>query len=170
MSIFHSHASVRGFSLIEVLVYIAVTVFVSTAGVLTYLSLNTVLLRQETERSVNHAAVVALEKISRDLRSASSVNTSQSTLGTSPSTLTLNVGTSTTGFSIVGGVLVYTRGGVEVGPLTGTAVTIENFTVDRYLGTSTELVRVALTLSAENKAASTTRTYYTSAVLRGSYE
>jgi type II secretory pathway pseudopilin PulG len=160
----------RGFSLIEVLVYIAVTVFISTAGVLTYLSLNTVLLRQETERSVNHAALVALEKISRDIRGATTVDTAQSSLGTSPSTLVLDAGTSTTGFAVSGGVLVYTRNGVEVGPLTGTDVTIEDFTVNRYTGTSTELVRVSLTLSAENKAASTTRTYYTSAVLRGSYE
>lgn len=160
----------RGFSLVEMLVYLAVTVFVSTAGVLTYLSLNTVFLRYETERSVNHSAQVALERISHELRGANTVNTSLSTLGTSSSTLALTQGATSTQFSLNGDSLMYTQNGVQRGALTSEDVSVVGFVAHHYVGTTTELVRVSLTLHAANNAASTTRTYYTSAVLRGSYE
>jgi Tfp pilus assembly protein PilW len=160
----------RAFSLVEVLIYVAVTVLVSLAGVLTYLSLDSALLRHATERSVNHAAQVALERISRELHSASTVDTLSSVLGVSPSVLVLDAGATTTMFSVTGSTLMLTQNGVVLGPLTSDSVIVEDFTVNRYVGTSTELVRVGITLSAETKAASTTRTYYTSAVLRGSYE
>ncbi len=162
--------SLMGFSLVEMLVYIAVMVSVSLAGVLTYLSLNSGLVRNATERSVNHAAQVALERITRDIRGAVTVNTGLSTLGTTPGVLTLTNNATTTTYSISGGALSLTVNGVSLGALTGSGVTINDFVVNRYVGTSTELVRVKLTLSAVTKAASTTRTYYTSAVLRGSYE
>lgn len=160
----------RAFSLVEVLIYVAVTTMISLAGVLTYLSLDSALVRHATERGVNHAAQVALERISRELHSASTVDSLSSVLGVSPSVLVLDAGATTTIFSVTGSTLMLTQNGVVLGPLTGNDVIVQDFTVHRYVGTSTEMVRVSLTLSAETKAASTTRTYYTSAVLRGSYE
>lgn len=161
---------VRGFSLIEVLIYLAVTVFISLAGVLTYLSLDTVLVRNATERAVNHAAMVALERIGYEVRQAVAVNSLQSAFGTTTSELTVVRGATSTNFAVVGDALVLSVNGVSMGPLTGDAVVVESFVVNRFVGTTTELIRVALTLHGNSKAASTTRTYYTSAVLRGSYE
>jgi type II secretory pathway pseudopilin PulG len=160
----------RGFSLIEMLVYLAVTVLVSLAGVLTYLSLDDVMVRNETERAVNHSAIVALERIGYEIRQATGVNVVQSTFGVSPSELTLSRGATTTNFEVVGNALMLTVNGVTLGTLTGEDVIVEDFVVHRYVGTTTELVRVALTMSGNSKAATTTRTYYTSAVIRGSYE
>ena len=160
----------RGFSLIEVLIYLAVTTLVSLAGVLTYLSLNTVLVRNATERAVNHSAQVALERIGHEMKSASGVNTAQSTFNTSPGELTLTYGTTTANFEVVGNTLMLTMNGVQIGKLTGDSVVVRDFTVHRFIGTTTELIRVGLTLSGNTKFASTTRTYYTSAVLRGTYE
>lgn len=159
-----------GFSLIEVLVYLAVTVLISFASVQTYLSLDIVLVRNATERAVNHSAMVALERIGRDIKSADSVNTGASTFGTSPGELTVVSGATTTNFSVVGSALILTLNGTVVGPLTSSGVVVQNFTVNRYVGTTTDLIRIGLTLSGNSKAASTTRTYYTSAVLRGTYD
>jgi hypothetical protein len=50
------------------------------------------------------------------------------------------------------------------------SLTIENLNFTHYIGDSTDLVRVELTLSAESKASSSTRMYSISSVLRGSYE
>lgn len=159
-----------GYSLIEMLIYLAVTILISLAGVETYLSLNTILVRNATERAVNHSAMVALERIGSELRNGLSINTGQSTFGTSPGALTIVYGTTTSNFTISGGRLIFTQNGTAVGPLTSSDVTVESFIVNRYVGTTTELVRVSLTLSGHSKAASTTRTYYTSAVLRGTYD
>jgi Tfp pilus assembly protein PilE len=164
------NSTAKGFSLVEVLIYLAVTVLISLAAVQTYLSLDIVLVRNATERAVNHSAMVALERLGHEIRSAVSVNTTQSTFGTSPGELTLLYGTTTANFAVVGTALVLTVNGTEVGPLTSDSVIVENFTVNRYVGTTTDLIRVGLTLSGNSKAASTTRTYYTSAVMRGTYD
>jgi type II secretory pathway pseudopilin PulG len=160
----------RGFSLVEVLVYLAVTVLVSLAGVETYLSLDTVLVRNATERAVNHSAMVALERIGSEIKSGIGLNTAQSTFGSSPGELTVVYGTTTSNFSVNAGQLIFTQNGTVIGPLTSESVIVESFVVDRYVGTTTEIVRISLTLSGNSKAASTTRTYYTSGVLRGTYD
>ncbi len=163
----------RGFSLIEILIYLAITVMVSLAGVTTFLSLDTVLLRNQTERVLTRAATVSLDRLLHDIREADAVNTGLSTLDVSNGVLALTNTPTTTTFAISGGNLVVSVNGVELGPLTGDDVVVQDVVFSRYVSggaTSTELVRVALTLSASSKAASSTKTFYTSAVLRGSYE
>lgn len=160
----------KGFTLVEMLVYMAVLVLIAGALVTTFLSLNTVLLRNATERTLTHAATVSLERMVRDMRSADTVNTGLSTLGTSPGTLALTDGATTTRFYISSGRLVVSVNGVELGPLTPEEVTVEDLIFQRYVGATTEMVRASLTLSVSSKAASSTRTYYGSGVLRGSYE
>lgn len=160
----------RGFSLIETLVYLAVMVLAAGAVVTTYLSLDTVLVRNKTDRELTHAATVSMERMVRSIQSADSVNTGLSTLGTSPGVLTLEHGTTTTRFFMSGSELKISENGVDKGALTSNAVEVESLTFTRYTNSATELVRVALTLSASSKAASSTRTFYTSAVLRNSYE
>lgn len=160
----------RGFTLIEMLVYIAVMLLVTTAGIMTYLSLDMVLLRNATERRLTNAADVAIERMVRDIRAAESVNGGLSTLGTSPGVLVLVDGSTTTTFSLSGGKVMVNVNGTDIGPLTGEGVTVDALTFTDYVGTDTELVRVALQLTASSSAASSTRTFYTSAVLRGSYE
>ena len=160
----------KGFTLIEVLVYIAVLVIVAGALISTFLSFDTVLIRNKTERVLTQEARMSLELISQSIRDASAVDTGLSTFDASPGVLALTAGATTTRFYVSGGTLMYAVNGVDVGPLTSKAITIQNITFNRQVGSSTELVRVALTLSAHSKTASSTRTFNTSAVLRGSYE
>lgn len=160
----------KGFSLIEVLVYIAVTVLIAGACVTTYLSLDATLIRNRTERILAHSASVSLERMVRNIRGAESINNAGSTFGTSPGALELVSGTTTTKFSISGDNLVVAVNGGTPGPLTSEEVIVRDLVFTRFTGAVTDMIRVQLTLSANTKAASTTRTFYTSAVLRGTYE
>lgn len=160
----------RGFSLVEVLVYLAVTVLITVAGVSTYLSLDTVLLRNVTERALTHEASASLERIVRTIRDADQVNVVLSSFDVSMGSLTLDTISTTTSFSVSGGHLTVSENGVLLGQLTSDTVTVDDLVFTRYTNAETELVRVALTLSVSNKAASSTRTFYTSAVPRGAYE
>lgn len=160
----------KGFSLVEVLVYLAVTVLVAGALITTFLSLDTVLLRNKTERELTESARASLERIVRDMRLANGVNTSQSTFGVAGGALALTDGATTTRFFVESNTLKMSINGTTIGPVTSKAVTVQSFVVQRYVGVESEMVRVALTLSATSKAASSTRTYYTSAVLRATYE
>lgn len=161
---------VRGFTLVETLVYLGVMVLVASALVTTFLSLDTTLLKNRTDRSLTESASVSLERIVRAVRSADSIDIAGSTFGISPGVLELTEGATTTVFSLASGRLTMSINGANQGPLTSGAVTVEELTFTRYAGAVSELVRVALTLSAVSDAASSTRTFYTSAVVRGSYE
>ena len=165
-----SKRSDRGFTLVETLVYLAVTVLVSGALVTTFLSLTTVIARSAIERALTRDADISLELMLRAIREASTVNTGLSTLGTSPGVLALTDGATTTRFYLSSSRLTKSVNGTDVGPLTSSGVSIQNFTVNRYVGGTTEMVRISLTLHAENKVASSTRTFNIGATLRGSYE
>jgi Tfp pilus assembly protein PilW len=160
----------HGFSVVEILIYLSVTVLVAGALVTTFLSLTTTLLRNKTEQELAHSASVSLERMVRDIREAHSVDTGMSVLGTSPGVLELESASGTTRFYVTGDDLVVSVDGAVVGPLTSDVVTVQNVVFNLYTGSTTNMVRIALTLSAVSRAASSTRTFYTSAVLRGSYE
>jgi Tfp pilus assembly protein PilW len=164
------HTDTHGFSLVEVMVYLAVTVLVTVVAVGTLLSLNVVLLRNETERALTHEASVALERIVREIRAAEGINAGLSTLDASMGRLALDSVSTTTVFSVSSGALQLEVNGTSLGALTSSRVTVEDVIFRRYVNSETELLRIALTLSVSNKAASSTRTFYTSAVPRGSYE
>ncbi len=160
----------RGFTLVETLVYMAVFVLVAIALVMTFLSFDTVFLRNKLERVVANEAQTSLEYIAQAIRQADSVNTGLSTFDTASGVLALEGGATSTRIYTSGGLLMLDVEGVTVGPLTSDAVTVEGITFNHQVGTLTDLIRVTLTISADNKAASTTKTFYTSGVLRGSYE
>lgn len=160
----------KGFTLIEVLVYIAVLIIAVLVMVSLFLSLSTVLSRNQVERELSQTAQVTLEKMVRDIRAAATADT------TVANQLTLQTigGATTTQFALSGNSVVMNLNGTNLGTLTSNTVSVDDLVFTKYetLGAELEtiLVRVALTLSVSTKAASTTQTYYTSAVLRGSYE
>lgn len=160
----------KGFTLIEVLVYIAVLILAVLVMVSLFLSLSTVLSRNQVERELSQTAQVTLEKMVRDIRAAATADT------TVANQLTLQTigGATTTQFALSGNSVVMNLNGTNLGTLTSNTVSVDDLVFTKYetLGAELEtiLVRVALTLSVSTKAASTTQTYYTSAVLRGSYE
>jgi type II secretory pathway pseudopilin PulG len=165
-----SNCARSGFSLVEVMVYLAVLVLIAGALITTFLSLNTVLVRNKTERELTQAASVSMERIVRAIQSADSVNMGLSTLDTNASILTLTATPTTTQFYLTDDTLMMSEDGTEVGPLTSDSVSVQSFVANRFMGSTTEMVRVALTLSAQSNTSSSTRTFYTSAVVRGSYE
>ena len=160
----------EGFALVEILIYLSVLLIVAGGLVTTFLSLDTVLLRNRDDRELTESASQSLERMVRAIRNADAVNAGQSTFGSSPGALALVEGATTTRFFESGGTLRMSLNGVELGPLTSDDVTLDAITFTHYAGTTTDLVRVALTLSKAGLSATTTKTFYTSAVLRGSYE
>jgi prepilin-type N-terminal cleavage/methylation domain-containing protein len=160
----------KGFSLIEVLVYMAVLTVIAFALVTTFLSFDTTLVRNRTERIVAEEARVALDTMTQSIRNATGVNVALSTIGSSPGALALDVDGDVALFYVLNGVLMYALNGEDVSPLTSDAVTIEDITFNHFVGSSTDLVRITLTLFSETKAASTTRTFYSSGVVRNTYE
>lgn len=169
MNTHHRH-SLKGFTLVEILVYIAVLVLAVSVMVTLFLSLNTVLSRNQVERELAHTAQVTLERMVRDIRSAATADTTVA----NQLTLQTKGGATTTVFSLSGVGVIMSVNDTNLGSLTSDTVAVDDLTFTKYehFGTELEttLVRIALTLSVSTNAASSTNTYYTSAVLRGTYE
>lgn len=170
MNIILYNKRIHGFTLVEMLIYIAVLSIAVIAMITTFLTYRTILLRNEVERAVSHNAQVVLERLTRDIHEAESVDTSvsgQITLQTADSA-------TTTVYALSGDTIVLTVNGNNLGALVEDDVTITAFTNIEYENVASEipttLVRVTLGLEAVNAVATTTKTYNTSAVLRGMYE
>lgn len=164
----------KGFTLVEMIIYIAILLVVSMAAIVTTLSLRDTFERNRVERELASAASHTLERMVREIRDADTVN-GASVLGISPGMLLLDDAGGTpaqVSFNLSGGQVLLYEDGVEVGPLTPASVTATDlaFFTHTQAGGTTDLVRVELTLSVATRFASTTRMFSTAAVLRGSYE
>lgn len=162
--------SLSGFSLVEMLVYMSVTVVIAGAVVTSFLTLYTTIARNQIQKELNEAAQTSLERIVREVRQSTAIQTGASTFGTSPGVLTLTNGATTTMFSVVNGRLTLTQNGTVLGPLTANGVTITELTFRRYTNSVADLVRVKLTVAVQGREASSTETFYTSSLLRKMYE
>lgn len=158
----------KGFTLVEVLVYLAILLVASSAAVSVLLSLRFVLERNRVERALADTATSLLERLVREVRDAERVSTIGSGL------LELTRSPTTTRFYQSGGdVIVKTEvGGVTVSEyaLDSAHTEISNLTFASYTVGTTTMVRAVFAATITGVYASTTENFSTAAVLRGSYE
>lgn len=122
----------EGFSLIEIVVYVAILTVLSALAVNILLAVSTALNSIRVTRSLNHTASVAMERMIREIRQAKDIVESESALGSSPGVLTLDTFAEPGGeatikrkFSAAGGTLSLQEGSNPSVPLTA-GVTITN--------------------------------------------
>lgn len=165
----HHHCR-GGYTLIEMLVYISLLVIVSGGALTVLFSMSDQISEGRAQRTLTQSAQVALERMLAEIRVADLVDLPSSTLVTSPGTLVLTQGASSTAFQVSGGVITMTTDGVSQGQLTADAVSVDALRFYHYDNGTTELVRIDLTLTATSGAAAVTRTFEAATVLRGSYD
>ena len=157
-----------GFSLIEVVVYVAILAVISVVAVNTLLLIHRALAEIRTTRAMNATAAVAMERMVRTIRDAKSVT---SILGTTlvltgseatPITYTFDVDANTLRLDSGSGPVALTPPGVTVSGLTVQKI-------DLTTGGKSEAVKVVLTLQASSGKTMKTQSFYGTAVLRNSY-
>lgn len=162
----------KGFSLIEVVVYIAVLAGISTIAVGSLLRVNAALAQVRAIRSLNGAGTSALERLIRVTRDAKSVNEGSSTFDVSPGALSLTGSESpavTYGFSVSGGGLLLDTGATQT-VLTPPNVAVTNLVFRSITnGTVSRAVKIELSLAVSSHRATTTQNYYSTVILRNSY-
>jgi len=169
MKVSISQPHTKGFSLVEMLVYVAMLVVVATVSVASLISLSDSFQQQKARQLVVRNAVSVTERMLTDIRVAQDVDQFSSTFQATPGVLTLVNGPTTTAYSVVSGVLEVSVEN-ESSALTDNAVTIDEIIFYLYDNTVTEFVRMQLTLSATAGSVTYTETFNAGAVLRGSYE
>jgi type II secretory pathway pseudopilin PulG len=162
----------QGFSLVEMLIYIAVLVIIFLAVVSTVLSFTTSYRTLAAMRIVERSAMDAMERMTRDIRAASSVDTVNSTLDANPGVLVLVASeggvSTTTRFYIDTNAVKVDVNGTYVGPLTTENVAINNLTFTLSTTTRSTAVKIDMTLQGTSGTAVQTKSYHTTVILKGS--
>ena len=162
----------KGFTLVEMLVYISIMTIIFTVIVTTILSFTTSYHRLAALRLLDHSATDALERMTRDIRNSTSIDAINSTFGSSNGVLSLiatqNAVSTTTKFYLASSVLKVNVNSVLIGPLTTTNVVVTSLAFTSLLSTNTSAVKVDMTLAATDGPLTVTKLYHTTIILKGS--
>lgn len=160
----------KGFTLVEMLVYVGLMVVVLVALVNMLLSMSKAYGYLKYSKHLQTSAVTSLDRMVRDIRNAVSVNVAQSTLDSSPGVLTINTTTvsgtaQTFKYYISGGAVKVVQDGADLGPLTLPDVTVNSLIFRKIETGISQAIKIELTLTAGTRTAN----FYDTAILRGSY-
>lgn len=158
-----------GFTLVEMMVYLALLIVISISAVVALISFSDALQSYRTNQLLVRNGIAVLERFQTDVRSAQDVDVVNSTLGVSPGALRVLTGATTTDFTVNGSVITVATNGVPQ-ELTRNTVTVDALEFNVYENVVTEMVRMQVTLTATVGATTRTQTFTTAVVLRGSYE
>ncbi|PIP73380.1 MAG: hypothetical protein COW88_02055 [Candidatus Lloydbacteria bacterium CG22_combo_CG10-13_8_21_14_all_47_15] len=166
----HHGRGSAGTTIIEVLAYVTILAMISVIVIQTILSANTSFGGLRASKEVNLSALSALDVFAREIRGATSVDTTGSVFDTSPGILSLNT---TNGdalasvlFRVENGTLVFYRDGAFVGSLLSGSTTVNTLLFEYAPTQNSELVKITLGLTATTVKTTKSETFYTSAVVR----
>ena len=159
-----------GFSLVEMLVYISVLVIVVGASIQTLFLLDDRILMQRANQRLVHSSETTFEHILDSVRNADDVDSFYSTFAVNPGVLVVLQGATTTEYERINNQVQVSINGASQGSLTDENVVVNELRFFSYDNGTTKLIRVELTLTAIAGEVSVTKTFNTSATLRGSYE
>lgn len=157
--------------MIEMLVYIAVLVFMLVIILEVVFSVTKSERVIKAVRNVENSAALSLERISREARLAQSVNVASSTLGVHPGKLVLT-GEDDAGnprvveFHLSNGQIWLKENGVEVGALSEGEAAVTNLIFHRFAGANSEGVRTLMTIESGTTTSYKSEKFYSSTVLR----
>lgn len=162
----------KGFSLVEMIIYIAFFAALSLVAMQATLTVMRSFYVIRLTQAINQSATVALERMSREIRNAYDIDDVASTFNASPGRLTLRTedasGVNTTiEFFVSGNQLRLREGGVDRGTLLAKNVTVTNLVFRDITTLNSRAIKIEMTL--HNARAGDTRdlTLYDTIVLRG---
>ena len=162
---------IGGYSLVEMIIYVSILSIISLLAINTILSFGPSYHALLAYRSAENSGIVSIERMSRDIRSANSVNTGNSTLGTSPGVLTLvstsNGISTTTKFYLQNNILKVDVNGAYSGPLSLSNTSVTNLVFNLLTSTEGNAVKVDMTVQSTSSPATKTKTFHSTIILKG---
>ena len=171
---FKKHSQQQGFTLIEMLVYIALVAIIIGALVNTLVVLAQSYKQVLASRTLDSSALLSLDRMTSVIRSSGSIDFSNTTLNSSAGVLTLNAHDAngaayTAKFYVQDGVIHMDTNGVFEDRLTSSSTAVTSL-MFRYIDTPvSDAVRIELTLAADVNGYNKVENYYTTAILKNSY-
>lgn len=165
----------RGISAIELIVYITLFAVLSVA----VLNALIVTMRSFSETRSNHdllnGGLYSMERMTREIRNAESVDILGSTFASNPGVLALTtrdiVGNpKTVIFSRSGTSLIITENGVVTGTLTGQNVDLTNLMFYQTVTVKGSVIKIEMTVQDNRSLSRRSENFYNTITLRGGYQ
>ncbi len=159
----------KGYSLIELVVYIALFVVISIVIVQSLVFVMKTYANARSFRALQQNGELVMERITREVRQSSSVTTASSVFGVNPGTLVVS-GTDSGGsvytdtFSVVSGAIQLSKTGT-VSTLSTNEVTVSGLTFWNITTTNSNAIKVKLDLTTV-KAPIVSKSFYSTIILR----
>ncbi|NQV88179.1 MAG: prepilin-type N-terminal cleavage/methylation domain-containing protein [Parcubacteria group bacterium] len=168
------HNFVCGFTLIEMLAYIAVLSIILVLIVTSLSSLITSENRVNIEKNIETSASTALERMTRDIRDAKSIDTAGSTFGSNSSVLSLNTtdvggNPKTEAFYLDNNILKISENGTETGALTFSSSRVTKLVFKSLDSGNSSAIQIKITIESGIGQYLKSETFYSTVILRGSY-
>lgn len=168
-------SKISGVTLFETIVYIAIfaVLFILVINVL--ITMSGSFTEVERFRQVTTGGALPLERMSREIRDANSINVAESAFETSPGALTVNTkdaqGNSHTVHFFVTNQTLFIETDSDGGtPLVGDGVVVTNLIFRDISGDKSQAVKIELEVQNKNGSRKISIPFYNTIVLRGSYE
>lgn len=161
-----------GYSMVEIIMYVTILSFLVFIVVGMLVRISHTKDRLTAAQRLTNSAIVSLDRMTREINSATNINVASSTLNTSPGRLILmgnESGTAyTTEFSIASGTLRILRNGVDQGPLTESGVVVTHLVFRRSASSTDQAISLELGLESGTSTSYKAETFYTTNLLRQS--
>ncbi len=163
----------RGFTLVEMVVYVAFFAVLSILAVNSTLIVMKSFYALRLTQSINQSATVALERMSREIRNAYDIDTVQSTFGVNSGRLTLrtkdSLGANTTmEFYVSGSQLFLIEGGVYKGSLMTKNAILTNLVFRQIANPNSRAVKIEMSIRETRGILQKDVNFYNTIILRGS--
>jgi prepilin-type N-terminal cleavage/methylation domain-containing protein len=163
----------RGFSLMEMLIYIAILVLIMVVVINILFNIISSQKKFKTAKNVENSAAYTLERINREIRDAQSIDTLGSVFGSNPGSLKL-IGTDVNGnsktveFFVSSSTVHIKENGIDLGRLSQTEGRVTNLIFNRITNTHSDSVRTRLTVESGTSTNYRSENFYSTTILRGS--
>lgn len=161
----------KGYSLVETLVYVLIfTILFGTIVTVTVLLSNSYR-NIKALRDIESSAIATMNRMGREIKNSNTVDGTGTVYNVSPGSLLLDTASSTEDvkFYLSSGKIMLQEGTATIGALTLDSVTVTSLIFKPIVSTSSEAVKVEMTLEARGGKGTISKNFYTTAVLRGSY-
>lgn len=155
----------KGYTLLEIVIYVSILAVIAIMALGSILSVYKAFGKTKVERRLALNGDVAMERMLRDIRSATGTDVSASGFGANPGILKIGG----TKFSLLGSVLRVAENGGAAQNLTSD-VDVSNLVFYRSVSANSEIIKIEMTLQAGTGIFQKSKNFYGSAVLRGIYQ
>lgn len=164
----------RGLSLIESVIYVSLFAMLMLVAMSSLFTTVKAFSGVRVLRDIDDSSVTIMERMTRDIKTAVSVNMAQSVFGTDPgrlvlTTMTASGTTMTVDYYVSGGAIRLRENGVDKGSLVSTKTHIDGVVFHYIANGATIGIKIDLHLTASRGVVSNTEHFYNTVQLRGTY-